>query len=75
MPKDIVCPACGNRGQATIDGSGGFDVRGQHGAAPVRKCMKCGRGLYLRLFRGPRLITEEMWKQMEEMWEREFGSS
>ena len=73
MPKNIVCPACRNRGQASIDGSSGFEVRGQHSGKPVRKCLNCGAGLYLRMLGAPRLIEPDTWRRMEAVWEREFG--
>ena len=74
MAKLITCPACGNRGEATVDESGAFEVRGYHFGKPVRKCNQCGAGVFLRMFGGPELIDAELWARMTEAWEREFGS-
>jgi len=78
MPKEIKCPSCGNRGEATIDDKGAFEVRGQFQGKATRKCNKCGVGLFLGPFSGvlfgkSRIIPSDLWKRMEETWEREFG--
>ncbi len=80
MPKEIVCPSCGNRGEATIDEKGAFEVRGQFQGKAVRKCNKCGAGFFLGIFSGilfgkPKVIPSDHWKLMEETWEREFGTN
>jgi len=79
MSREIVCPSCGNRGEAAVDESGAFEVRGQFEGRAVRKCRKCGAGLAIGPFSGgflgkPRLIPTDIWKRMEDMWRREFGS-
>lgn len=80
MPKEIVCPSCGNRGDATIDEKGAFEVRGQLQGKAARKCNKCGAGLFVGLFSGalfgkPKVILSDLWKRMDGTWEREFGSN
>ena len=50
MAKKIICPKCGNTGDARIDDKGAFEVRGQYKGKPVRKCFKCGVGIYLGMF-------------------------
>ena len=47
-----VCPSCGNKGEATIDGSGAFEVRGKFEGKAVRKCRKCDVGLLIGPFSG-----------------------
>jgi hypothetical protein len=47
---------------------------------PVRKCRSCGSGLIVRPRAFPpgakaEVIPAETWREMEAMWEREFGSS
>lgn len=73
MAKTITCPACGNRGDASDDVH--FEVRGQFQGRPVRKCLRCGLGLYVRAFGRPDVIPDSLWRQMEDMWESEFGSA
>ena len=78
MPHEIVCPSCGNGGEASIDDSGAFEVRGQFQGKAVRKCRKCGSGLAIGPFSGgflgtPKLIPKDVWRRMEEVWHREFG--
>jgi len=79
MPKEIICPVCGNSGEASIDEGSAFEVRGQFQGKAVRKCNKCGAGLFIGLFSGglfgkPKLIPDDFWARMKETWEREFGS-
>lgn len=78
MPKEIICPKCGNQGKADIDDKSAFEVRGQFQGKPVRKCKKCGTGIFLGAFSGvffgkPKIIPPDTWEKMEETWKREFG--
>lgn len=73
MPTTLRCPACGNAGEATLDTAGGFEVRGQYQGKAVRKCNKCGAGIFLGWFGKTRLIPADLWQRMQEVWEREFG--
>jgi hypothetical protein len=75
----MECPSCGNIGEATIDNTGAFEVRGKFQGKAVRKCTKCGVGLLIGLFSGgvmgkPKLIPNDIWQRMEQMWEKEFES-
>jgi len=77
MPKEIVCPSCGNRGEATTDDSGAFEVRGIFQGKAVRKCKKCGAGLLIGLFSGalwgkPKIIPSEQWAKMEDEFEKKM---
>jgi hypothetical protein len=79
MPIILICPSCGNKGEASIDENGAFEVRGQFQGKAIRKCRKCGVGLEIGPFSGgffgkPRLIPKDLWQRMEEVWKREFGS-
>jgi len=75
MAKELICAACGNRGKTPIDDSSTFELRGKFGGRPVIKCRKCGAGLFVRIFGRPKLIDADLWKRMEEIWERRFGGS
>ena len=72
MAKTITCPKCGNYGEARVDNKGAFEVRGQYEGKPVRKCSKCGSGIYLGMLGKAKLIPTELWKRMEELWNKEF---
>lgn len=77
MAKKIICPTCGNCGEAAIDDSGAFEVRGQFQGRAVRKCNKCGSGLFLGIFSGglfgkAKPIPPELWQSMEKIWQKEF---
>jgi hypothetical protein len=79
MPKDLFCPSCGNRGQATTDEAGAFEIRGQFEGKAIRKCNRCGAGLAIGPFSGgffgePQLIPKDIWKRMEEIWAQRFGA-
>ena len=70
MAKEVTCPACGNRGEATIDDTGAFEVRGQFQGKAVRRCKKCGTGFLFGLFFGiifgkPKAIPSDLLKHME----------
>jgi hypothetical protein len=78
MAKQLICPSCGNIGEATIDNAGAFEVRGQFQGKVVRKCNKCGAGLLVGLFSGgllgkPKLVPPDLWGNMQEMWDNEFS--
>jgi len=55
-----------------------FERRGKFNGRPVLKCLKCGSGQFLKgqLLR-PRLLTisDDLWRGMEESWNRSFGPS
>lgn len=77
MAKEITCPACGKRGEATIDDRGAFEVRGQFQGKAVRMCRNCGTGLFIGPFSGgffgkPKAIPSSLWERMLKVWEREF---
>lgn len=71
MAKTIICPACGNRGDSSDDIH--FEVRGQHHGRPVRKCLRCGTGLYVKMLGRPQAIPHDTWVRMREIWQAEFG--
>jgi len=78
MPREIVCPSCGNRGVGTTNDTGAFDVRGQLEGKAIRKCRKCGAGLAFGLFSGwflgkPKVIPKDLWQRMQKLWNEEFG--
>ena len=80
MAKELVCPACGNRGEAKTDEKVGFDMRGQLQGKTVWKCRECGAGLLLGLFTGrlfgkPKIIPEALWQRIEEIWQHEYGAT
>ena len=79
MPKMLVCPCCGNTGEAIIDDTGAFEVRGKFQGKAVRKCRKCGVGLAIGPFSGglvgkPKIIPANIWQRMEAIWNEEFGT-
>jgi hypothetical protein len=75
MAREIRCPSCGNAGEASVDDSGAFEVRGQFQGKAIRKCRKCGAGLTIGgLFGKPKVIPKDQWQRMEEVWHREFGN-
>ena len=76
MPT-LTCPACGLTGEA-----GGtdehFEDRGRHELVQVRKCRRCGAGLFVRYTLLPteaeaELIPSEAWAEMERVWEGGAG--
>lgn len=73
MSKEIQCPLCANRGEATTDDKGAFAVRGHFQGKAVRKCNKCGAGLFLGWLGRPKPIPSQLWQHMKESWERKFG--
>jgi hypothetical protein len=77
MSHMIECPKCRNKGEATTDSRGAFEVRGQSGGKAVRTCNKCGAGLLIGPFSGglfgrPAVIPEAQWRRMEEVWKKAF---
>lgn len=79
MSKITICPNCGNKGEVAIDGLAAFDVRGQLDGKAVWKCNSCGCGLFLGLFSGglfgtPKIIQTDMWRRMQDEWNRNFGN-
>ena len=72
---EITCPKCGNRGE--IRGTEEhFEVRGQFQGKAVRKCQKCGAGVTVGAFlRKAKLIPDDLWKKMQESWDRNFPGS
>ena len=73
MAKKIRCPNCGNNGDMTWDQEA-FEIRGNYQGKAIRKCKKCGVGLEVGVLSGARIIPAGMWREMEAIWEREFGS-
>lgn len=79
MTERLTCPSCGAKGEATTNETGAFEVRGQYQGKAVRKCRGCGKGLAIGPFSGglmekPEVLPADLWRRMETMWEREFGS-
>ena len=75
----IVCPECGNRGEANDERGVRFEMRGKFEGCAVRKCLKCEVGLLIGAFSGgilgrPKVIPLEVWKRMQAMWAEEIGS-
>jgi Zn ribbon nucleic-acid-binding protein len=57
------CPACGNE-----DGDTGFELRlWPSDTAAIRRCRRCGAGLWVRESHAPRLLREDVWSAMESM--------
>ncbi len=71
MLKTRKCPVCDNKGDMSDENL--FEVRGQLEGWPVRKCLKCGSGLVIRIVRKPRVIDPDFWKKMEALWNKSFG--
>jgi ribosomal protein S27AE len=69
---NIKCPECGNKGSTQLD-SDAFEVRGMYERKPVRKCARCGAGLFVLFPKRVKVIPPDLWRQMEASWEREFG--
>jgi hypothetical protein len=68
--KPIVCPACGSMGYPSDEEL--FEIRGQREGKPVRKCTRCGTGLFIRPLRKPQVIPHNLWVRMQELWQVEF---
>lgn len=47
-------------------------MRGRHNGTPVRKCLDCGTGLYVRPFGAAECIAPSVWRGMERVWAEEF---
>jgi hypothetical protein len=69
----IKCPNCGNKGSTHYD-SDAFEVRGIFERKPVRKCLRCGAGLFVLPPKRIKLIDVDLWAPMQESWAREFGT-
>jgi hypothetical protein len=75
MAKQRQCPGCGAFGTVAPYDETTFGGRGKFQSKAVAKCLKCGRGLLFGLFSGvlfgkPSLVPPEMWRAMEEQWNR-----
>ena len=71
----LTCPACALTGEAAGTEEL-FEDRGRHELMQVRKCRRCGAGLFVRFTLLPteteaELIPEEAWAEIERVWERE----
>jgi hypothetical protein len=63
----LRCPACGNEG-STAQASGAFvPMLWPSERAGIRRCNRCGEGLWLRAGRRPRRIARDHWRAMELM--------
>jgi hypothetical protein len=65
----LTCPACGLAGEAAGTDEF-FEHRGRHELMEVRKCRRCGAGLFVRFSLMPteaeaELIPEDAWAEME----------
>lgn len=70
--KPIVCPACGSIGYPSDEEL--FEIRGQLEGKPVRRCTRCGTGLFIRPLRKPQVIPHNLWVRMQEVWQAESDS-
>ncbi len=62
---ELTCPVCGVTG-STSASSEVFELRlWPSRRARLRKCMSCGSGLWLRTGRRPRVLSHEVWENME----------
>jgi hypothetical protein len=61
----LQCPSCGNH-DSTVPTSEAFEFRlWPSDRARIRKCRRCGAGLWLRAQRRPRMIEHDLWQAME----------
>jgi rRNA maturation protein Nop10 len=77
----IKCPHCGEKGTDDAPYNVGepirresqkqyaFEVRGNYTGRPVRKCLKCGKGVRVT-FLPPRFkkVSDEEWDYLQEQW-------
>lgn len=70
--KPIVCPACGSIGYPSDEEL--FEIRGQLNGKAVRKCTRCGTGLFVRSLRKPQAIPHNLWVRMQESWRVNFDA-
>lgn len=50
-----------------------FETRGRLARTPVQKCLRCGRGLLLKLPKGQvEVIPADQWLTMQQVWAEEF---
>lgn len=60
---DLECPSCGN-----TDDDDGFELRvWPSDSAVLRRCLRCGAGLWRRGSRRPRRLHDEVWSAMESL--------
>ena len=69
----LCCPACGNTGTAAAADES-FEDRGRHELMQIRKCRRCGAGIFVRFTLLPtraeaELIPAEAWEEMERVRE------
>ena len=69
----LCCRACGKTGTAAAADES-FENRGRHGLVQVRKCLRCGAGIFVRFTLLPtraeaELIPAEAWEEMERVRE------
>jgi hypothetical protein len=70
LAGELECPACGNTGDEAP-----FELRIWPSAdAFVRRCGRCGAGIWRRAGHGPRLIRGDIWSAMESMREELGGT-
>lgn len=73
MAKRIKCPACGARGEIGDDIT--FEIRGRFQGRAVQRCLSCGSGIFVKPPLGRvEVIPHDLWTQMQERWDEEFGS-
>ncbi len=70
----LTCPACGLSGESAGTEEC-FEDRGRHELMQVRKCRRCGAGLFVRYTLLPtetvaEVIPAEAWTEIERQWER-----
>ena len=74
MDRQVNCTGCGAVGTVAPCDDIIFQSRGFFQGKSVVKCMKCGCGMLFGPFSGvffgkPKLIPDESWCQMEQMWQ------
>ena len=85
--KKVTCPNCNNYGSPpTMEESmkafgieedqdiGAFRQRGQIEGSPIWVCNKCDAGLWIKMFRKPKLIMGDDLKGLKDDWESGTGS-
>ena len=71
MAKSLTCPSCGAKGLASDERI--FEVRGIFQSKPVRRCTRCGTGMFVKMLGKPREIDPELWRRMQASWSKQFG--
>jgi len=72
---ELRCPVCGNHGSSGAS-SEAFEFRlwpSERDA--IRKCARCGSGLWVRAGRRPRAISQHVWRTMEAMRDELFDGA